>query len=101
MPNFKILMKWTQKGLGEIDKVHDRREHAKKLMETDFPLGADQIVFQNSGSHTPAAGDIEDHPKDKSAHVVWHLAAANRDLVVQLANAFMFHGHVNAIVRPD
>jgi hypothetical protein len=101
MPNFKILMKWTQKGLDEIDKVYDRREFAKKLMEADFPLGADQIVFRNSGNYAPAAGDIEDHPKEKYAHVVWHLTAANRDLVVQLANAFAFHGRVNTIVRPD
>jgi hypothetical protein len=101
MPNFKILMKWTQKGLDEIDKVHDRREFAKQLMLDDFPLGASQVVFRNSGTHVPDPGDIVDHPGNKSAHVVWRLTAANRDLVVQLANAFAFHGRVNTIVRPD
>jgi hypothetical protein len=70
-------------------------------MQADFPAGgANQIVFRNSTNQNPAAGDIEYLP-NKSAHVVWHLTAANRDLVVQLANAFAFHGRVNTLVRPD
>jgi hypothetical protein len=103
MPNFKIVMKSTQKGIDEIDKVADRRGYAIALMQADFPAvgGVHQIVFRNSTNQTPAAADIEYHPTDKTAHVVWHLTAANKDLVVQLANAFKFHGRVNTLVRPD
>jgi hypothetical protein len=102
MPNFKIVMKWTQKGIDEIDKVADRRGYAITLMKKDFPAvrGVHQIVFRNSMSQDPDPGDIEYHPDDKTAHVVWHLTA-DKDLVVELAKAFAFHGRVNTHVRPD
>jgi hypothetical protein len=54
MPNFRIIMKWTQSGLDEIGKAADRRGYAIALMQADFPAGgANQIVFRNSTTKTP------------------------------------------------
>jgi hypothetical protein len=114
MPNFKIIMKWTQKGLDEIDKAPERRGYALKILTLDYPQTAAgpppvfPIAFRYSGSQAPNLGrpgnttpiDIEYMVDDKLGHIVWHVVGTQAT-VQEFANKMAFHQRVNVVVRPD
>jgi hypothetical protein len=98
MPNFKIFVRWTQKGLDEIDEAPDRRAAAIKLMQTFVSdAGAPLITFTNGGaSDTTGSQDIK-YLVDNTSHVVWTVTGAKAD-VVDLASGFEFHEYVKCRV---
>jgi hypothetical protein len=90
MPDFLICMRWTQKGMNEIDNVPQRRTAAIALMQSYNTIGFTSGVADGSQ-------DIK-YLWDKSAHIVWTVTGPDPD-VRDLAVAMEFHGYVKCYVK--
>ena len=98
MPDFKIVMRWTQKGLDEVDNAPDRRAAAITLMESYVNAGARLITFTNGGAGDHTGSQDIKYLADKSSHIVWTVTGAKDD-VKDLADAMEFHGYVKTMVK--
>jgi hypothetical protein len=104
--NFRIVMRWTQKGLDEIDSVADRRKSAIAIMQSyKDSSGARTITFTNEGTSGDTGSkdityvpDKNSNDKEGQPHVVWTVTGPKDD-VSDLADAMQFHGYVKTRVR--
>src|SRR5262245_39296664 len=92
--NFLILMKWTQKGVNEIENVLDRRQDAITLMGTYIDSAGHALSFPNN-----AATDIVTFPSDKKSHVQWTVKSEDKGTVKDFAQEMEYHGYVNCLVK--
>jgi hypothetical protein len=93
MPDFLICMRWTKKGMDEVDNVPDRRAAAIALMQS-----YDTITFTNGGADDDTGSQDITYLNDKSAHIVWTVTGPEVD-VRDLAVAMAFHEYVTCYVR--
>jgi hypothetical protein len=91
---FLILMKWTQKGVGEIDNALDRRQKAINLMPTYIDSAGNPLHFP-TGPDT----DIITFPADKKSHVQWTVMSEDKPTVQDFAKEMEYHGYVNCLVK--